>query len=193
MSIVRSNIDWDRLRKARAENVRKAMAEKGVDAVLLTAFDLIRYVTDLRPLFTPSVYIDGYVAVMTKEGDTMASGPFVEGGKLGYAEEETMPPVYLPSPSAAQRWAKIFKGMLRKLGVTSGRVGVDYFPLAVYKAAIDEMPSIEFTPFLDEILVAKTVKYEEEVELLREAASIVDLGVEAGYEAIEEGKRENRS
>jgi len=181
-------VNWDRLRKVRVERTRKVITEKGLGAVILTAFDNVRYLTDVRPLFTPSVYVDGYAAILTKDGEVTLVAPFVEEKPLGYAE--VMPPIYIPSPIVSDRWIKIFKDILTNEGITKGKVGVDYFPLSVYRSAKKELLNVKFVPILEDLLKVRAVKHEEEIKLLREAASIVDLGAKVGLGAIKEGRTE---
>lgn len=182
-------VNFERLKEKKMKRIRRIMIDKELDAVILTSFENVRYLTDVRPFFSPSMYIDGYAALMLQNSDPFVVAPFIEGAKLGYSE--MMPPIYIPAPCCPDRWMKIFKEILKRERRAIKCIGVDYFPLAFYNFAKKEFPNVEFKPIIEDIMKARAIKFNEEIELLKESASIVDLGAEAGFNAIEEGKREH--
>ncbi len=84
---------------------------------------------------------------------------------------------------------------LRDLGLASatvGLVGEDILPLAFFGELLDETPDLDLCP--DERLVARQrrVKSKAEQTLLRRAAEIAGVGLQAAVEAIRPGVTEQR-
>jgi Xaa-Pro aminopeptidase len=190
LSVRLAKVDLESLRKKRVETIRAAMEESDLDAIIVTSFDNVRYLTDIRPLYFPPMFLDSNAAVMVRNGEVLPIAAFIEGRTGGYSETALMPPIYVPAPCVPSRWVGIFREVLGKLGFSRGKIGVDYFPFAVYEEAKKEMPNARFEPFLDEFLLAKAIKHNEEIDLLDEVASIADMAAEAGLAAMQENVRE---
>jgi len=184
LGVPRKIVDLTRLKKKRVQTIRTVMAKSGVDAVILTNVDNIRYLTDVRCL----LHVDGQAAVMVRDRDPEVIAPFVEGAPLGYAE--VMPPQSIPREVVSKRWATIFRRFLGDL--SSGTVGVDSLSLCLHQAAEEELPNLKFKSVCDDLMRARAIKHDEEIELLEEAASITDLGAETAYQTVKEGKTEHR-
>lgn len=71
----------------------------------------------------------------------------------------------------------------RKIGI----VGLDVIPAEYYNSLVKVLPKATFEEANDLLENQRVVKSQAEVELLRQAARIADVGLQAGMEAVREG------
>ncbi|MGE0521305.1 MAG: M24 family metallopeptidase [Candidatus Binatia bacterium] len=186
--------DWDALRRYRTENVRRVMQEKGVDAVVLTGPDNIRYASDFRAWFIIEAF-DWYAAVVTAEGDSFVFVPFLDEDQKD--PEPTQPwirqyvatPSWVSSASQPGVWARLLKKKLEALGVH--RVGMEAVPLSIQQALRQDMSRVEFHPVEKELALARQMKHPEEIKLIEASATVASLGCSAALESIIDGRRDN--
>ena len=65
------------MRKFRTDAVKGVMAETGVDHIILTGHDNIRYATDFGVFLICESY-DWYAAILTREGEAYLFIPYVD-------------------------------------------------------------------------------------------------------------------
>ncbi len=186
-------VDLEKLRWNRIGRARKMLKSAGLDAVLVTAWDNIRYVTGAKPYILVDWYTDAGAALLPAEGS-----PAIVGGLLGYVPEDVK--VYgawkiypdIPSPLVPNVWVKAIKEALEETGIRKGKIGVDYLPIATLRQLEKELPKTQLVPALDEILESRIKKDPDELELLQRAAAVVDEGMQAGLRTLKPGVTERQ-
>ena len=185
------------LREKRILNARQVLNHLNLDAMLLTAWDNIQYVTDAKLYKSMDLYSDYYAAVLRSDGQPIFVGVIPGAGvPEGVEIFEGWEPCsrFFPGQldQQAEGWAKIFERLLGRLGLLESRIGLDYMPFAMYEKLKKRVTSATFLPCLDQLLIVRAVKNEEEIKLARNAAKVVDAAIEAGFKAIKPGVTERQ-
>ncbi|MER1997409.1 MAG: M24 family metallopeptidase [Arthrobacter sp.] len=165
----------------RLSGLRRIMAEKELDAVVLTSYHSIKYYSDF--LFT--YFGRSYAMVVTAE-DTVTITANIDAGmpwRRSYGENI----VYTD-----WRRDNFYFGLqeaLRQRGVIARRLGVedDSLPLDnrnKIQAAFDGATLVDVSP---DAMRQRMIKSAEEIEVIKHGARIGDLGGEAIKAAIREG------
>ncbi len=193
-----ADIDRAKLVKHRQDGARQVMERLNLDLLVLTCFDNVRYVADIRPFFVTG-WMPNAIAVLAKSGD-----PFVL-----YPDEYVAPSPYWANEGAALKdkygWSHytIFNPALvsdmyaewldwafQKLGITRGRVGLDSAPWQWFVAFKQRLPNVELVDVQTELLKQRAVKSAEEITVLREAALASGEAVMRGLAVAKEGARD---
>lgn len=177
----------DTLHAWKQSKVAKTLAEAGLDAMILTKSEAVRYVTDFyvkgyRPFMDPEyfaiVFPNGSVCVGYSSGsDTYriaVRSDIEDARKVGGLES----------------WAKTIDEMLRDHGVRSGRVGVDLLNFTVERDLRTLCQDIEFVDASEVWIDLTVVKHPIEIDHIREAISIAEMGVYRAMECVRPGIRE---
>ncbi len=168
------------------------MEELDLDAIIVTTFDNVRYVTDCRPYFAASYYVNTYAAILSRDASPIAQGPVLEGAPMGLARPvsgwEGYPMV--PVPTIASRWVSMIVDLLEQNSIRAGRIGIDDISFITYLEFEKMSTRYTIIPIFNEMIRVRAIKNEEEIKLLRHAAKIVDIGAEAGLEAMKVGMKE---
>jgi Xaa-Pro aminopeptidase len=77
---------------------------------------------------------------------------------------------------------------VRSLGLK--HLEFDSIPIAIFLKLVEGLGEVKFKPNQDLIWDLRRVKSNEEIEFLRKASELADIGVEAGIEAVKPGVRE---
>jgi Xaa-Pro aminopeptidase len=178
-------IEMGRLIKRNREKVLKLMQNLNLDAVLVTSLDNVRYITGERPFMMLDWYVDAFPAIFTSSGHIESLTTYYGTG-LGW---KSFP--FIPAPLVSDRWADHFASIFKKLNLSSGNIGIDYLYFETLEKLKRHLPKATFHPILDQLLKIRAVKTEYEIEMEREAAKIIDLGLEAGYDSLAVGVTEN--
>lgn len=187
-------VAWEELRQFRSNNIRRVMQEKGVDAVVLTGPDNIRYATDFRAWFIIEAF-DWYAALVTKEGESYIFVPFVDEdvkdpeAESPWIREYIATPSWVSSASQPGVWARVLRKKLEALGIK--RVGMEAAPLGIQEALRQDMPQAQFRPVEKELAVVRQIKHAEEVKLIEASATVASLGCSAALESIIDGQADN--
>jgi Xaa-Pro aminopeptidase len=186
-----SSINWEELRRSRLENTQKVMKKNELDLLLLTVLEDVRYVTDVKPVFGIDYAVDGYAAVVPADGTPTLLRPF-SGENPGHLPEmSTSKYVYVQSSVTPDDWAKIYESALRRSSgeKTFDKIGVDHLTFEIFQR-LEAKVKASYIPFLAQMLEIRATKLPEEVKLMREAARIVDIGMEAVQRSLYDGKTE---
>jgi Xaa-Pro aminopeptidase len=187
-------VNQERLLRYRLDKTRQVMKELNLDAMVATTFDNVRYISNCRPYFTPVYYVNAYVVILTSNGLPIIQGPVVEGAPMGLSPAVKGWNGYpmIPVPAIANKWASMIATILKDNSVETGRVGFDDMSFLSYIEISHLLPRIRAVPVFDAMLHARAIKSEDEISLLRKAAEIVDIGAEAGLDAIKPGATERQ-
>jgi len=189
-------VDYDRLRRERLKRAQDAMKFAGLGAVLCFNFDNIRYLTGthlgewardkflrycLAPVDgTPKLWDPAAPAKRISSpwiADTVAAGlSTMQGGLPPWMNIQT-------------EFAKQIKKQMAEFGITGQPIGIDVMELPMLRAL--EAEGIEVVDGQQALLDAREVKTQDEIELLKLAASMVDGTYVDIAKAIRPGTREN--
>ena len=190
-------VDLSSLVQYRVDRVDHVMKEEGLDAVILTTQDNIRYATDYSAIEYVECVFHGFNAIVLPGGDAYIYSYFHPGSMIKSPIEDKpnikeiigLPAVY-PFWAISSIAAKLFVEKLQNIGVK--RVGFDTITHDAYALLTQEMPSVEFKQVGWELLKARAIKGEEEIRLIEAGCTILDAAVKDGIELIREGKSTER-
>jgi Xaa-Pro aminopeptidase len=187
------SVDMDALRGKRLGRLRETMREYDLDALVVFEYANGRYAADLRPLYAPNFLVRQSVVVTSTSDDVIC---FVHQDDTPH-RRKTMP--WLPGENVrefptgvmlegggAQALAPIGEA-LGELGYQSGgRVGTDIGTPASLRNLSDLVGGdvIDANGCLHKV---RSVKFPEEVALLRDASAVVDEAFRVATEAIRPG------
>lgn len=182
--------DWETLRSARVTSMRQALAEGGLRGLLVQRHENVRYLTSMRG-FTSMIYQPRYAAFLPGDGGELTL--LTEAGDLAIAQQR-MPWITgldVWSYSVDDNVATVSR-LLAEQGIEDGLVGVDDVTSpAVVLALQKRFPKVTFVDGSHVIAAAKAIKHPQEIELLRRAAEVAEVGMAAAQAAIGIGVREN--
>ena len=166
----------------RLTGLRATMAEKELDAVVLTSYHNIKYYSDF--LFT---YFGRSYAMVVTADDTVTITANIDAGmpwRTSYGEN-----IVYTDWRRDNYYYAIQEG-LRQRGIGNPRrLGVedDNLPLENRNRLQDAFPAAELVDISKESMRQRMIKSPEEIEVIKHSARIGDLGGEAIKAAITEG------
>jgi len=179
------SINWKALRTYRIKKLTKYMKSRGMDALMVTKLDAIRYITSFRPVYSWLFHGNRYVVILKSDGHIkflVASGDYDRA-------KEGMPWIddVEPFPFLMIEGVANIVSSLKVLGLDEACIGLDLIQFNVYERLIKELPKVHFVDGLNATYFAQAVKSPEEITLLRQAAEVVDAGMIGALNAIHEG------
>lgn len=165
----------------RLGRAREVMAEKGLEALVLTSMHNIKYYSD----FVPTPFGRTFGIVITPE-DSITVTPWVDGGmpwRTTYGENI----VY--SDWESRNFFRATQQVLDERGIKLSRLGVEFDGLTVeqYRSFQAWFDGIDLVNVAEALMYQRLVKSEEEINLIRHGARIADIGGRAIKNAITEG------
>jgi Xaa-Pro aminopeptidase len=91
---------------------------------------------------------------------------------------------------AVSHWAGTIGEMLSDYGLTAGRIGTDFMPYMVHEGLKRIHPKLEFSDATSVWSTLTAIKHPIEVELIRNAVRVADLGARAAIAAVRPGVSE---
>ncbi len=192
-------VDHDRLRRYRLSRTRQALANSPAGTLLLFDVNNIRYVSATKIgewerdkmcrfcLLTgdnsPYVWDFGSAAVHHQKYSDWLEPDHCLAGVVGM--RGTIPPEF----GLMKKYAKQIAGLIRDAGMADMPVGVDYAETAMFHALQEE--GIKVIDAQQIMLAAREIKNLDEIQLLTQAASMVDGVYHTIYEELKPGVREN--
>ncbi|MDR7482809.1 MAG: Xaa-Pro peptidase family protein [Armatimonadota bacterium] len=178
---------WDALRAYRTARLTAAMGAHDLAAVLYTKLDAIRYVTSFRPIYSMWFHGTRYAVLLTADGQVTF---FVASGDMERVRR-TMPWIAepVPFPFVFADGVPLIADAVRRCRVR-GRIGVDLLPVGALRHLERALPDVQFVDGLDAIDDARKIKHPLEIAMLREAAEVADLGMQAALAAVRPGVTE---
>jgi Xaa-Pro aminopeptidase len=189
-----ARVDFAALRAYRWERIRSALADTGLDALLLWKDENVRYVTDLRPqiIAGKSGYLNGCLFVPGH-----APVLFVSGGDYDRAKAtmpwlgEIHPVPIMEEPGLIRHIVESIVGpTVRHLGLAEARIGVDAGVFAFFAALREGLPTVRWEDGDRPMQIARRIKGREELLLIEEATVIAEAVTEAAVAAAKPGVRE---
>ena len=189
-------IDDERMRAKRLARAHAAMARHGLDAMIGFEYANGRYLADLRPLWAPN-FLVRQAAVVARDVDRVIV--FVHQDDTPH-RRATMPwivpgdirefPTGLVNADAPAAGIRPVVDALADLGVTNGRIGVDIATPAVLRNLDGALPTADFVDLGPAMRDARSVKNDDELELMRFASRVSDAAMAVAIAVIEPGVRE---
>jgi Xaa-Pro aminopeptidase len=176
------------LHAIKAERVHEALQRSGLDAFLFFKAEAVRYVTDFyvkgyRPFMEPEYF------VLVVKGRAPAVG-YISGSddlRIQY-KSDIEDARKLP---AVERWGETIAEMLSDYGLSSGGIGTDLMPYMVYRDLTARLPELKITDASRMWSNITAVKHPAEIEVIREAVRVADLGATAAIAAVRAGVSEH--
>ena len=165
----------------RLTGLRAIMAEKDLDAVVLTSWHNIKYYSDF--LFT---YFGRSYAMVVTPNDTVTITANIDAGmpwRSSYGEN-----IVYTDWRRDNYYYAIQEG-LRQRGVTAKRLGVedDNLPLTTREKLQATFPDATLVDVAQAAMRQRMIKSPEEITVIRHSARIADIGGEAVKAAVKEG------
>jgi Xaa-Pro dipeptidase len=183
-------VDWHTLRAERSGKVAELMRGRGLDHVLLTGFDTIRYATDYRTLIIAEGF-DWFAALVDTDGACDIFVPWVD--EVNEAPEAGLPgiralhplPSWSPAHANPRTWTQSLSGVLHQRNAR--RIGFDLVYADLLTALRQEAPQAEFVPTAAELFDLRRRKEPLEVELLTAASQVNSRAATAATDAAKAG------
>ncbi|MCC6472238.1 MAG: aminopeptidase P family protein [Burkholderiales bacterium] len=191
-----AGIDFQKMNRERVERARNAIRAAALGGVLCFNFDNIRYVTGTHIGEWARDKFDRY-ALCPSEGDAYLwdpappakrrSSPWLQGRVAAPIStlQGALPPVY----GIQKEFARQVKRKMVELGIDRRPLGIDLMELPMLRAL--EAEGVEVVDGQQAMLDAREVKTAEEIELLKQASSMVDATYVDIARAIRPGAKES--
>jgi Xaa-Pro aminopeptidase len=174
----------DELHRVKRGRIQEALEQSGLDGLMFFKAEAVRYVTDFyvkgfRPFMEPE-----YVVLVAK-GQPPAVG-YISGSddiRIRF-KSDIEDARRLPGVSA---WGDAIGRMIADYGLGRGRIGTDLMPFMVHAALKRQFPGIEIVDAGKIWSRLTAVKHPKEIELIREAVRVADLGAKAAMDAVRPG------
>lgn len=192
-------VDHDRLRRYRLSRTKTALKNSGLGSLLLFDVNNIRYVTgtkigewerDKMCRFClvagdeePYLWDFGSAVVHHREYCDWLDPERMLAGVVGM--RGTIPPEF----GLMRRYANEIAGLIKKAGMAEMPVGVDYAETAMFHALKEA--GLNIVDGQQVMLGAREIKNWDEIQLLNQAASMVDGIYHMIHEELKPGVREN--
>ncbi|WP_313811248.1 M24 family metallopeptidase [Glutamicibacter sp.] len=165
----------------RLTGLRKIMASKSLDAVILTSYHGIKYYSD----FLYTTFGRNYALVVTQSNSTTVTANIDAGMPWRTSYGENI--VYTD-----WRRDNFFYGLreaLKRDGVRASRIGVedDFLPGLTRQMIADSFQGAALVDISQDAMRQRMIKSPKEIEVIKHGARIADLGGEAIKAAIREG------
>jgi Xaa-Pro aminopeptidase len=187
-------VDRTVLRAHRRERAAALMGERRLDHLLLTGFDTIRYVTDVRTQLIAEGF-DWFAVVVDRDGSTDTFVPWVD--EVVSDPDPELPHVRAAHPLTSWTplhphrafWVRTVAGVLRERGAR--RVGFDLLYADILDGLRGELGGVEFVPLAVELQELRAVKHPLEIELLAAASLVNSRAAQDALDAARPGMRDH--
>ena len=170
------------------------MQTAGLDALLVWKDENVRHLTGLRAqiIAGKSALLNGCLLPRDGEPILLASGGELDRARLVMPWIEEIHAVPIMEARGLVRGAveETVAPLLRRLGLDSGRVGIDEGAFCLFEALSEALPSLELADGDAVMQSARLVKFPEEIAFIEEASAIAEAVTEAAIDAVRPGVRE---
>jgi Xaa-Pro aminopeptidase len=173
----------------RVEKLRGFMAEKGLDALLVTEVPNVCYMTGFET-FVPNNFA---CLILPGQGEpTLQVAEFeIPGALLNSWVQDVRATKF----NDADATAKEFAGILRQHRLDGKRIGLETklngFTIELYERLKSALPGAQFVDASDLVFRARLVKSPAELALMRKAADIVRQALDETLRSVRAGMSEN--
>ncbi|WFU22231.1 Xaa-Pro peptidase family protein [Bradyrhizobium sp. CB1717] len=168
---------------ARVKRVREQMAARNLDVLIIDQSEFLAYLTGF--LISENMY---RACLLPRDGEPIMILRAVDLGPFSDSS-------WLERSVAFADWEdpiEVLADTVRSLGHATGRVGLDEdsycMPLSRFKHLSAQLPDAQFVDFSGVMASLRARKSAREIAVLRRAAAIGDLGIDAAVKAAGEGR-----
>jgi Xaa-Pro aminopeptidase len=189
-------VDFERLKNERLNRAQAAIKERGLGAVLVFEMDNIRYITGTHIGEWARDKMNRY-AICTRQGEAYLFDPAPPAKRISSpwiadhmeAPISNMLGAIPPELNKQEDFAKQIKRVLSSYGIEKEPIGVDHMEISMLRAL--EKQGLNIVDGQQAMLDAREIKTVDEIELLKQAAGMVDAVYVDLAKAIRPGVREN--
>ena len=189
-------IDFHRLRQERFQRAQAAVKAAGLGAVLCFDMDNIRYITSTNIGEAFRDFLDHY-CICAREGKPYLFDPAVPAKRIAcpWMEDRMEAPISAlkgalpPDAHLQQEFARQIKRVLTDYGVAKEPLGIDICEIPMLRAL--EKEGITVVDGTQAMLDAREIKTADEIELMKQAASLGDAVHDRCVRAIRPGVKES--
>ncbi|MBI2871894.1 MAG: aminopeptidase P family protein [Chloroflexi bacterium] len=189
-------IDFDTMRRWRTRNLQEKMRLHQLDGIISFRAENIRYTTNFRPLWWPINFTSRNCAIIAQEGDPIlypSSGDWARSrATISWLPQDNIRPCgTMEDQGVAHTMVnKEFAPAIQKLGLSSGRIGVDAVNMHVLEELKAALPKVKFVPGDKCFHDAEAIKHAEEIKCMRISNKMAEIAHHRAVEALEPGVRE---
>ncbi len=170
--------------RSRIEKLHKIGEKKNVDAFLITSAASVKYFsgyyfnfeTGPSPFhFLPAALVVGQAACLIIADNESQQLP-ASGSSFLISTYESY--VYEKPLEGTKHFLGRLQEAFKQTGVSNARIGIEQssFPYVIAQFLLAQYPKIEFVDISPEIIHERAVKDEDEIEYIRRAAGLADIG-----------------
>jgi len=177
----------DEIHQVRVERVGASLRRHDLTGLLLLKHDAVRYVSGFYAKgYRPFIDFD-YAALVRRDGDTIL-GYTVGGEERRIAvRSRVSESVRLPS---FPRWGTGLADVLRRFGLTTGRLGFDILPHFIHEELRAVFPGLELVDASGIWADLTAIKHPLEIPMIEQALRIAVAGVASAMEVVRPGVTE---
>lgn len=177
----------DNLHKAKNEKLQENIEKYGLEGLILTRDESVRYVTDFYTKgFRPFNEIE-YMSIIPKGKEPILG--FTSASDNFRVKMRNIIKDYRKLPKMCD-WHKFIGNIFSDYNISNGKIGVDFLPYQVYLKLCREFPKINFIDINEMWNQMLTIKLPEEIEIIKKSCEIVEVGLDAVRKALEIGATE---
>ena len=190
-------MDVRRLRLERIGRIQAELARANLGGLVLFDPINVRYATGTRGFETFYLHLKGRHALIPREGKPILFMPSITETPVLGDDVVGRPALNMDSwrtgsytPEATRRWAVEMRDLLKELGIAGEAIGID--KTDVLTIHMLEAQGVTLEDGLMPMNMARAVKTEDELVLIKQACAIGDVALAKVQEAIEPGVSENK-
>jgi Xaa-Pro aminopeptidase len=189
-----SRVDMQAVREGRIRRARSAMAEAGLDALLVWKDENVRFLSGLRPQIIQgkSALLNG--CLLTSGGEMVL---FLSGGEVDrvrnvmtWIDEVHAIPIMEARKLIAGAFDHAIVPVVKRLGLESARVGLDEIAFAQIEEFARALPSVSLGDGDAVMQSVRLVKTRADIAMMQEAGAVAEAVTEAAIRAVRPGIRE---
>lgn len=184
-------INFDRMRRERLQKAKDVLANSDVDVLFVFRPEDVRYLTGFRFHLGPVPHLGRNVVVLPKGGEPILfTLDFVHAkARMPWlAPENIQPSARAVSLGSAKAFIERVKSLVGN--PVRGKVGIDMWELSVEKGFREALPETEFVDGYEVLMRAKITKTQDELECMRMANVITEVGFDAALNMLKPGVKE---
>lgn len=193
-------VDWEdrynfeALRRKRLQRASNALAESGMQGLLLWKNENVRYLTSLRAqlIAYKASSLNGVLLGPSAEPVLLASGGEMDKAHFGmpWITRTHAVPIMEQRELVDAFVSGTLAPALREQGITAGRIGIDQANISLLEAIRTHLPDVEIADGDAVMQRARLIKLPEEIALIEEACAIGDAVTQRALESTRAGRRE---
>lgn len=193
-----TNVDFRRLRQYRLDRAKAQMKEKGLSAIICYDFDNIRYITGTHIGEWNRNKMNRYCILIDGVDQPFLFDPACPSKRKRVdwiAPDHIMPAIgsmrgsIPPAAGMNEAVADDIVRYLKEYGADKGKVGIDLVEIPMLKCLQER--GIEIVDGQQAMVDARVIKSDDEIELLKTSAGMVDAAYYDLAKALRPGIREN--